>query len=725
MGLATAIGIGMIGGMGAGGWDIDTNAPTSLSLTIISDTRIGLDWEDNSSDETGYSIERSADNITYAEIDTVAADVVTYSDTTCAANTLYYYRVRAFKGSQYSNYTDVASTTTFHSEIGVYITGLTTPLSEGQKILLNNFIGTVKSGMSITSLSDLFDAMYILAGETQESSLKNLVKNAHHCTATNTPDFLAFNGFLGGTDEYLDTNYNPNTEGSKCTQNNCSAGVHSLTDANGLYCDMGIIATHYLAILSRYNNNTIMRLNSGVNPYVNENEGNSLGTFIVTRNAASETGLFGYKDKVSLVIGNEGNTTGVPNGNIFILGRNNGAGVLEQASPRRIAFAFLGGYLSSERVTVITDAFTTYLAESQVLIDYNFVDLHISAQRDDKVLSFNDADTLYLSTDGGDTFPTTLDVTGIGDRIDFAHIFANGNILFATDRKIYLSDDNLATYSEVPVTGIDGNPFVQGTKYNCFRSTGYNIVDIDGSEILVWGNYTNHSSTRYIDVNVWYTVDNGASVKSCYKANTTGTPVDALAAKHIHAVNYDSIGERFIIQTGDGTDECNWISGVYNWGTDTWVWTKIAGDNDGSSTTYGNGTWYKTTGMFFYGGYAYWGSDSSLAARQGIIRVAYADLVDSSKYEVIYKHSETVVSFYAENNYMIGTGLGKKVIVSNTGESFKLFELVGGNDVRAYYNIINRNTDGYFRLDLSEVTEEDASTHRDWTRGQVLLLKIS
>lgn len=80
--------------------DVDTppdGAPSVLTLTVISDTSIKLDWTDGSTNEDGFSIERSTDGINYVEIDTVAANVVTYTNTGLTAGTLYYYRVRAFR----------------------------------------------------------------------------------------------------------------------------------------------------------------------------------------------------------------------------------------------------------------------------------------------------------------------------------------------------------------------------------------------------------------------------------------------------------------------------------------------------------------------------------------------------------------------------------------------------------------------------------------------------
>ena len=75
-----------------------TRYPSLLTATVISSTRIDLSWTNNGvADYTGVSIERSTDGVTYAEIDTAAAGATTYSDTTCVAGTLYYYRVRYYK----------------------------------------------------------------------------------------------------------------------------------------------------------------------------------------------------------------------------------------------------------------------------------------------------------------------------------------------------------------------------------------------------------------------------------------------------------------------------------------------------------------------------------------------------------------------------------------------------------------------------------------------------
>jgi hypothetical protein len=73
-----------------------TGPGTAAGLgATVAGTTITLDWDDESSAESGYQIERSTDGVSYSLIHTTAANVETYADTGLAAGT-YYYRVRAY-----------------------------------------------------------------------------------------------------------------------------------------------------------------------------------------------------------------------------------------------------------------------------------------------------------------------------------------------------------------------------------------------------------------------------------------------------------------------------------------------------------------------------------------------------------------------------------------------------------------------------------------------------
>ena len=92
----------------------DSRTPSELALTVISGTRIDLDWTNNgNTDYDGVSIERSTDGITYAEIDTGAAGDTSYADNGLTEATHYYYRLRYYRGTHYSAYSNVDSDTTY------------------------------------------------------------------------------------------------------------------------------------------------------------------------------------------------------------------------------------------------------------------------------------------------------------------------------------------------------------------------------------------------------------------------------------------------------------------------------------------------------------------------------------------------------------------------------------------------------------------------------------
>ena len=86
------------------------SAPSTLSVTAISSSRIDIHWQDNSANETGFRIERSRYDTpwTYVEIAVVGKDVNTYSDTGLEAGWIYHYRVRSYNEGGNSPYSNIA-----------------------------------------------------------------------------------------------------------------------------------------------------------------------------------------------------------------------------------------------------------------------------------------------------------------------------------------------------------------------------------------------------------------------------------------------------------------------------------------------------------------------------------------------------------------------------------------------------------------------------------------
>ena len=88
-------------------------APTNLNATAVSSSQINLTWTENANNETGLTLERSADAaFTSPTSIALSANASSYSDTGRSASTTYHYRVRAQNASAVSSWSNSASTTT-------------------------------------------------------------------------------------------------------------------------------------------------------------------------------------------------------------------------------------------------------------------------------------------------------------------------------------------------------------------------------------------------------------------------------------------------------------------------------------------------------------------------------------------------------------------------------------------------------------------------------------
>ncbi len=88
-------------------------APTALAAAAASSSQINLTWTDNSTNETGFAIERAASSSgPWSAVTTTAANASSYQDAGLASATAYYYRVKAVNGVGGSAYSNTASATT-------------------------------------------------------------------------------------------------------------------------------------------------------------------------------------------------------------------------------------------------------------------------------------------------------------------------------------------------------------------------------------------------------------------------------------------------------------------------------------------------------------------------------------------------------------------------------------------------------------------------------------
>jgi fibronectin-binding autotransporter adhesin len=95
------------------------NPPTNLVAVALNSVQINLTWADAATTENNFLIERSTNNVNFALLDTLTANVTTYADFGLTPNTTYYYRVRAANLAGVSTNSNVASATTTSTPIAL------------------------------------------------------------------------------------------------------------------------------------------------------------------------------------------------------------------------------------------------------------------------------------------------------------------------------------------------------------------------------------------------------------------------------------------------------------------------------------------------------------------------------------------------------------------------------------------------------------------------------
>ncbi len=95
-------------------------APTNLIATSVTSTQVSMSWNDNSTNESGFRIERSTVGaagpfVPLALLGANATATVSYTDTGLTPFTAYYYRVLAYSASGDSAYSNVLSSGTLNA----------------------------------------------------------------------------------------------------------------------------------------------------------------------------------------------------------------------------------------------------------------------------------------------------------------------------------------------------------------------------------------------------------------------------------------------------------------------------------------------------------------------------------------------------------------------------------------------------------------------------------
>ena len=365
---------------------------------------------------------------------------------------------------------------------------------------------------------------------------------------------------------------------------------------------------------------------------------------------------------------------------------------------------------------------------------------YIDSQRGNKAFAFTPEKILY-SEDNGKSWARQTPFPDAANVL-WSTFLKNGNILFATRANLYLSTDNLATWREITVQRPDGSAYRPHTPIDpeapgwYFHSLdGIHTWEVDGREILVWGNYCNVLGGA-VPVNIYYSVDGGETVKLAYgfgqnpkfqqKGATPdqflGEPGNPVIARHVHCVMYHPAERAFYACTGDINrghgNECHWLRGTYDWAADRWDWQVLISVNSNSR--------YKSGGISFVDGQLYWAADANGPTLpnqkhdRGIFRCAPADFTDRSKHTRLFDAQFEMANMIIEDGVMIAshcapastfkTGFAYSADMGKTWKEYDLAEFGPRSPVRFH----PKNADGWMRVDLRS----------GWiTRAEVLFIK--
>ncbi len=353
----------------------------------------------------------------------------------------------------------------------------------------------------------------------------------------------------------------------------------------------------------------------------------------------------------------------------------------------------------------------------------------IDDQRGSRAFGFRDG-KVFLSEDNARTWPREADFAD-AENIQFSSLLENGNLVFATQRRIFLATDNLATIREITVRDRDGSDYRPHTLREG-EVPGWYFYSLDGihtfqvkdvGEMLIWGNYCN-VRTGPTPPNIYYSVDGGETIKIAYSfgqnpafqnkdadpADWIGNPENPVVCRHIHSVSYNPVENAFYACTGDldrkiGVGlECHWLRGTYDAKTESWEW-KVVVSSDANSR-------FKSGGINFVDGQVYWVADANgpkslrESYDRGIFRCAPEDIADKSKHVRIYPAEYEIAAMTIDGQVIVVPEYGNAnpcdcgfLFSSDLGKTWGKYDLKEFGDLSGV-RVSPRNADGWFRVDL-------------------------
>ena len=350
----------------------------------------------------------------------------------------------------------------------------------------------------------------------------------------------------------------------------------------------------------------------------------------------------------------------------------------------------------------------------------------VDTQRENKAFGFRDG-KIFLSEDCSKTWSRSAEFAD-AENIEFSAFLANGNLVFGTKSKLYLSTDNLKTHREIIVRDLDGSEYqpaaprdVKRAPSSFYPLDGIHTFQVAGKEMLIWGNYCNVRSEP-VPVNIYYSTDQGETVKIAYtfgrnphfqypdaeEKDLIGNPNNSVICRHLHSVSYNPAENAFYACCGDidrgHGKECHWLRGLYNEKADSWEW-KIIVSSDSNSR-------FKSGGINFVDGQVYWVADANGPKTiretydRGIFRCDPRDIPNKEKHTRIYPAKYEIAAMTIDGQVILVPEYGNAnpcdcgfLFSPDLGKTWGKYDLKEFGD-RSGVRANPRNSEGWFRVGL-------------------------